>query len=180
MALIQCIECGKEISSTAEHCPYCGIPLKVMISSYMPQPEHKTVLNKQGSTQSQPEESVQQYQTQPGQFVQQYQQTQPSPQPGQQYQYTQQSPQPVQQYQYTQQSSQQKPEKKPISFTKPAITLVICIVLDLICSFAGDAIGGIVGANIFGLGELIEIVGAGAFILIIVRVVEYGYRKLKK
>lgn len=172
MALIQCIECGKEISSTAEHCPYCGIPLKVMISSYMPQPEHKTVLNKQGSTQSHPEESVQQYQQtqpspQPGQFVQQYQQTQPSPQP-------------VQQYQYTQQSSQQKPEKKPISFTKPAITLVICIVLDLICSFAGDAIGGIVGANIFGLGELIEIVGAGAFILIIVRVVEYGYRKLKK
>ena len=168
MALIQCIECGKEISSTAEHCPYCGIPLKVMISSYMPQPEHKTVPNKQGSTQSQPEESVQQYQTQPGQFVQQYQQTQPSPQPGQQ-------------YQYTQQSSQQKPEKKPISFTKPLIVFAICMVLDLIFKYVGASVGGIVSANIIGFSDLIIVlIGDGAFILLIVRLVQWVYRKLKK
>ena len=29
MALITCIECGKEISSFAEACPYCGCPASV-------------------------------------------------------------------------------------------------------------------------------------------------------
>ncbi len=220
MALIQCIECGKEISSRAEHCPYCGIPLKVMIGSPMPQPEQQIVLTKQSAPQ--PEESEQQYQQtqpspQPEESEQQYQQTQPSPQPEesvqqypqtqpspqsqpeqfvqqyqqpqqgqfvQQYQQTQPSPQPqpgqfVQQYQYTQQRPQQKPAKRPISFTQPAITLVICTVLRLICSFA-DATDGGMGAIISALGGLSATVGFLAFLLIIIRAVEYGYRKLKK
>ena len=42
MALIQCSECGKQISSNAESCPHCGNPIQKKhtdISSY----EHKTV-----------------------------------------------------------------------------------------------------------------------------------------
>lgn len=167
MALIQCIECGKEISSMAEHCPYCGIPLKVMIDSHMPQPEQQIVLTKQSAPQ--PEESVQQYP-----------QPQPSPQSEQQFQQTQPSPQSEQQYQQTQPSPQQKPAKKPISFGKPAITIVICMVLEFIFKFAGEDIGGIVGANLIGLADLISWVRYGAFILLIVRLVEWAYRKLKK
>ena len=42
MALIQCSECGKQISSNAESCPHCGNPIhnkQTTIPSY----ENKTV-----------------------------------------------------------------------------------------------------------------------------------------
>lgn len=37
MALIQCSECGKQISSNAESCPHCGNPI------HIPSYENKTV-----------------------------------------------------------------------------------------------------------------------------------------
>lgn len=42
MALIQCSECGKQISSNAISCPYCGNPLQVKHAN-VPQCENKTV-----------------------------------------------------------------------------------------------------------------------------------------
>ena len=42
MSLIQCSECGKQISSNAEFCPHCGNPMRnnqVIFPSY----ENKTV-----------------------------------------------------------------------------------------------------------------------------------------
>lgn len=79
-----------------------------------------------------------------------------------------------------QQPQSRQSAKKPISFGKPAITFVICMVLEFIFKFVGEDIGGIVGANIFGLAGLISWVRYGAFILLIVRLVEYGFRKLRK
>jgi hypothetical protein len=34
MALINCKECGKEVSKKAETCPHCGVPLKKQPSQY--------------------------------------------------------------------------------------------------------------------------------------------------
>ena len=39
MALIQCSECGKQISSNAASCPHCGNPMKTTNTTY----ENKTV-----------------------------------------------------------------------------------------------------------------------------------------
>ena len=79
-----------------------------------------------------------------------------------------------------QQPQSRQSAKKPISFTKPAIVMVICMAIYLISLFAGDAIGGITGVIIMGLGGISSSVAFIAFILIVVRVVEYGFRKLRK
>lgn len=42
MSLIQCSECGKQISSNAVSCPHCGNPIKVQKTT-MPSYENKTV-----------------------------------------------------------------------------------------------------------------------------------------
>ena len=33
MALIKCVECGKEISTSAKRCPYCGCPAKKSVQA---------------------------------------------------------------------------------------------------------------------------------------------------
>lgn len=38
MSMIKCKECGKEISSSAEHCPYCGC------SGFMQNVDNKTAI----------------------------------------------------------------------------------------------------------------------------------------
>jgi len=42
MALIQCSECGKQISSNAESCPHCGNPIQKKHTTF-PTYENKTV-----------------------------------------------------------------------------------------------------------------------------------------
>ena len=42
MALIQCSECGKQISSNAESCPHCGNPIQKEHTA-IPSYENKTV-----------------------------------------------------------------------------------------------------------------------------------------
>ena len=42
MALIKCLECGKQISSNAESCPHCGNPIK-KTNTTIPVYENKTV-----------------------------------------------------------------------------------------------------------------------------------------
>ncbi len=42
MTLIQCSECGKQISSNAESCPHCGNPIQKKHTT-IPLYEHKTV-----------------------------------------------------------------------------------------------------------------------------------------
>ena len=42
MALIQCSECGKQISSNAESCPHCGNPIQKKHTT-IPSYENKTV-----------------------------------------------------------------------------------------------------------------------------------------
>ena len=39
--LIKCPECGKEVSSEANACPFCGYPIKQLTSNQEPQPYEK-------------------------------------------------------------------------------------------------------------------------------------------
>ena len=52
--------------------------------------------------------------------------------------------------------------------------------ISLIGYVLGGSIGGVPGANLLGLADIVAWVGVVAFILIIVRVVEYFIQKSKK